>query len=78
MVPNLLLFVLHLLIAFLQGDTVNHEVDCKETLELFEYQVLNQKATIPDYEELRRILSAELVKHKNEPNYEKLDWQLEH
>lgn len=31
-----------------------------------------------DYDELRRILQTELDKHKDEPNYDKLDWQIDH
>lgn len=50
-------------------------MDCNETLEEFEQKVQNLKSDQIDYEELRRILRTELEKHKNEPNYEKFDWQ---
>lgn len=31
---------------------------------------------LPDYEALRNILMAELKKHRNEPNFDKFDWQI--
>lgn len=30
----------------------------------------------PDYEAFRNLLRTELEKHKDEPNYDKFDWQI--
>lgn len=49
----------------------------KEVFEQFEQKAKYPKTEKPDYEGVRKILRTELEKHKNEPNYDKFDWQIE-
>lgn len=50
------------------------KIEGKEVLEKFAHKAQYPKTERPDYDELKRILSTELEKHKNEPKYNSFDW----
>lgn len=52
------------------------DAEGKETLTEFLQMARNSKYDRPDYEAFRNLLRKELEKHRNEPNYDKFDWQI--
>lgn len=46
------------------------------TLKNLYHEAMFPETTKPDYRILRKIMKTELEKHKNEPTYEKFEWQL--
>lgn len=50
--------------------------NCRETLLKFSQMSKDSIHDQPDYEAFRNVLRTELEKHKDEPNYDKFDWQL--
>lgn len=41
----------------------------------FHVRAMYRERQNPDYEGLRNILTTELEKHENEPDFDKFDWQ---
>lgn len=50
-----------------------NETECKHVL--CKLSLISLKQGKIDYSLFRKILSDELLKHSNEPNYDKFDWQ---
>lgn len=49
--------------------------ECREVLNKIVELAENSKTIKPNYEKFREYLQNELEEHKNQPNYNKFDWQ---
>lgn len=71
---NLISKIFHFDFFFVQ--IIFKNVECKEALIEFLLTARDPKHDLPDYEVFKNILRTELDKHKNEPNYDQFDWQI--
>lgn len=66
---------LFIYLLFFSLQEIDKNVSCREALMAFKQKARFPLTEKPDYNELRSILTTEMTKYKNEPDYDKFDWQ---